>query len=117
MTEYNVSLTSSEYSISLDTPSSLTVSSVSIGATSVPAKFSDLSDFDGNSVSDKYVIMYNSSTQTYEAVNPDEIFTAAVNETSSPGISTVFLNQLGSDLDNQIDVDAGTFWKINIFNA
>jgi hypothetical protein len=109
MTEYNVSLTSSEYSISLDTQSSLTVSSVSIGATAVPAKFSDLSDFNGDSVSDKYVIMYNSSTQTYEAVNPDEIFTAAVNETSSPGISTVFLNQLGSDLDNQIDVDAGTF--------
>ena len=109
MTEYNVSLSDDSYSISLDSPTSFSVSNVSIGATAVPAKFSDLSDFDGQTVSDKFVIMYNASTQTYETVNPDEVFSAAISEPSSPGLSTSFITQMATDLDNEVSLDGGGF--------
>jgi hypothetical protein len=60
-------------------------------------------------VLDKYLIMYDQTESRWKAVNPDEVFTAAVEESTQPGISTVFLDQLDVDLDNRIDVDAGTF--------
>ena len=69
----------------------------------------ELLDVDVSGVSDKYVIMYDSSTQKYTAVNPDEILSAAVTENSSPGLPSDFKDQLDADLDDRIDLDAGTF--------
>jgi len=69
----------------------------------------ELLDVDVSGVHDKYLIMYNASTQKYTAVNPDEVLSAATNETLSPGLPADFMNQMDIDLDNRIDLDAGTF--------
>ena len=81
-----------------------------IGGIQVPASFSDLVDFDGTTVSDKYVIMYNASTGKYTAVNPDQVLSAASStETTQPGLPADFENVLDVDLDNRIDLDGGGF--------
>jgi hypothetical protein len=69
----------------------------------------ELLDVDVTGVKDKYLIMYDSSTQKYTAVNPDDILSAAVTDTESPGLPSDFKDQLDVDLDNRIDIDAGTF--------
>ena len=53
--------------------------------------------------------MYDAATQKYTAVNPDEVLSATVTEPISPGIPEDFIDELDVDLDNRIDVDAGTF--------
>lgn len=72
-------------------------------------RLQDLSDVNTVGVEDSYLLAYDSVTQTYKTVNPDEILSAAVNDPNSVGIPTVFINQIGIDLDNKIDLDAGTF--------
>lgn len=79
------------------------------GGVLVPAKFSDLEDFDTSNLNDNYLIMYDAATQTYKAVNPDEILSKAVTEPISPGLPAVFVNKLDIDLDDRIDLDAGSF--------
>lgn len=69
----------------------------------------ELLDVDVSGVHDKYLIMYNASTQKYTAVNPDEVLSAATTEPLSPGLPADFMNQMDVDLDNRIDLDAGTF--------
>jgi hypothetical protein len=69
----------------------------------------ELLDVDVSGVHDKYLIMYDASTQKYVAVNPDEVLSAAVSDPISPGLPANYLEKMGSDLDNQIDMDAGTF--------
>jgi len=69
----------------------------------------ELLDVDVSGVNDKYVIMYDAATQKYTAVNPDEVLSATVTEPISPGIPEDFIDELDVDLDNRIDVDAGTF--------
>jgi hypothetical protein len=82
------------------------------GGITVPASFIDLIDFDPKGNNDKYVLMYNSVTEKYEMVNPDEVLNAAASEPIQPGLvgyAQTFLNTLDRDLDNMIDVDAGGF--------
>lgn len=67
--------------------------------------FNDLLDFDDTQKLDKYVIVYNASTNKYKLVNPDLILSSAVDEVTSPGLPDIFINEL----DNKIDVDAGEF--------
>ena len=70
----------------------------------------ELLDVDVSGVSDKYVIMYDSSTKKYTAVNPDNILSAASStESTAPGLPTDFVDTLDVDLDDKIDLDAGTF--------
>ena len=70
----------------------------------------ELLDVDVSGVKDKYLIMYNSTTGKYTAVNPDTVLSASsTTETTQPGLPTDFKNQLDVDLDNKIDLDAGTF--------
>ena len=79
----------------------------------VANRLEDLIDIDASNVNDKYVIMYDSAIQKYKLVNPDEVLNAAAGtETIQPGLvgyASTFLNRLDSDLDNKIDIDAGTF--------
>ena len=79
------------------------------GGVEVPARFEDIEDFDTNGVKDNYIIMYDAVSRTYKPVNPDDILIKAVTDTESPGIPTAFVDQLDIDLDNKIDLDAGTF--------
>lgn len=69
----------------------------------------ELLDVDVSDVNDKYVIMYDAATQKYTAVNPDEVFSAATTEPISPGLPSDFMDMLDDDLDNRIDMDAGSF--------
>lgn len=80
------------------------------GGVQVPARFEDLVNFDATNKNDKYVMVYNSSTQKYELVNPDAILSASADtETIQPGLPGDFVDTLDVDLDNRIDLDAGTF--------
>ena len=70
----------------------------------------ELLDVDVSGVGDKFVIMYDASTQKYTAVNPDNILSAAAStELTAPGLPTDFLDTLNVDLDDKVDLDAGTF--------
>ncbi len=72
----------------------------------MPRTLNELLDVDVSGVSDKYVLMYDSSTQKYTAVNPDDVLSAAATtELSTPGLPTDFVDTL----DNKIDLDAGSF--------
>lgn len=76
----------------------------------VAKTLSELLDVDVSNVGDKYVIMYDSATGKYTAVNPDDVLSASSNtETTQPGLPNDFVNALDVDLDNKIDLDAGTF--------
>jgi hypothetical protein len=72
--------------------------------------FSDLLDVDVSNLNDKYVLMYDSATQKYKMVNPDQVLSASSStETTQPGLPSDFVNTLDVDLDDKIDLDAGIF--------
>ena len=99
------------FAVKLNQEQKIKISTIS-GGVQVPAEFGDLSDFDATGVGDKYIIMYDAATQTYKAVNPDELLTAAATgETTQPGLPGDFINALDTDLNrtDNIDIDAGTF--------
>lgn len=79
----------------------------------VAIRFQDLIDFDPSNQNDKYVIVYDSSIQKYKMVNPDEVLNyAAGTETIQPGLvgyASTFLDRMDIDLDDRIDLDAGSF--------
>lgn len=58
---------------------------------------------------DGYVLMFDASAQTFRFVNPDEVLSQAVNELQQPGLPGDFLDELDTELDNRINVDAGTW--------
>jgi hypothetical protein len=51
--------------------------------------------------------MYDATTQKYITVDPDVVLSAAV--ATNNGLPQDFINQLDVDLDDRIDLDAGTF--------
>ena len=76
----------------------------------VERTISELLDVDVANVQDKYVIMYNAGTGKYTAVNPDDVLSASsTTETTQPGLPTNFIDTLDTDLDDKIDLDAGTW--------
>jgi len=56
--------------------------------------------------SDKFVLSYNATTQKYELVPADQVLE---NSASDADIPDTFINQLQVELDNEIDVDGGSF--------
>jgi hypothetical protein len=72
-------------------------------------RLEDLINFDDANKNDQYVIVYNSTTQKYELVNPDDVLSSATTEPIQPGLPNDFVDELNIDLDNKIDLDAGTF--------
>ncbi len=105
---YQVSVASSSYNVRQSLPNKFKVSTI-LGVSEV-ANLSDLQDVDITGLEDGYVIMYNATTGKYKAVNPDTILSAASNtELTQPGLPNDFINTLGVDLDDKIDLDAGTF--------
>jgi hypothetical protein len=81
------------------------------GGLQVPARLEDLIDVsvDTTNKKDKYVLMYDVNLNKYKLVNPDDVLSAATNEPIQPGLPADFQNQLDIDLDDRIDLDAGTF--------
>ena len=55
--------------------------------------------------------MYDSASQKWRNVNPDEVLIGATTDQTPGyvGIPSVFIDKLDEDLDNKIDVDAGNF--------
>jgi len=105
---HKVSVSSNSYNVQQKSPNKFKVSTI-LGVSEV-ANLSDLQDVDITGLEDGYVIMYNATTGKYKAVNPDTILSAASNtELTQPGLPNDFINTLGVDLDDKIDLDAGTF--------
>jgi len=75
----------------------------------MPRTLQELLDVDVSGVGDKYLIMYDASTQKYKAVNPDVVLSSAATEPISPGLPDAFVDELDVDLDNKINLDAGNF--------
>lgn len=63
-----------------------------------------------NASKNNYVVAYNSNSNKFTIIDPDDVLAAAASTSGTqPGLPNVFVNQMGSDLDNQIDLDAGGF--------
>lgn len=105
---YKVTLSTNSFSVKVKDQKKIKVQSF-VGGVQVPANFGDLADYNSAGLNDKYIIMYDAATQKYIPVNPDVILSAAATEPISPGLPADFENQLDIDLDNKIDLDAGTF--------
>ena len=106
----NVRVTSNSQPIkALVTSNKQSIKATVISDAVMAKNLEDLLDVDVSGVSDKYVIMYDASSQKYIAVNPDEVLSAAVQEPTSPGLPSDFKDQLDNDLDDRIDLDGGSF--------
>lgn len=59
---------------------------------------------------DNFVVAYNSSSNKFTLVDPDAVLVAAASSTGvQPGLPNQFTTVVGEVLDNEIDLDAGTF--------
>jgi hypothetical protein len=106
---YKVSLSSPyNFSVKSSQPSNYKTS-FSYSVEIMPQNLNDLTDVEISSNNDKYVLMYDASTNKWRDVNPDSVVSAASTEPIQPGLPVDFVNTLDVDLDNKIDLDAGTF--------
>ncbi len=107
------------YKVSLSSPYNFSVkasqpkdykASLSYNIEIMPQNLDELTDVEISGNNDKYVLMYDASTNKWRDVNPDAVLSAASDtETIQPGLPNDFVNTLDVDLDNKIDLDAGTF--------
>jgi len=78
-----------------------------------PMNLDELTDVEISGANDKYVLMYDAASGKWKDKNPDEVLNAAAaTETVQPGLvgyATAFLDRVDIDLDDRIDLDAGTF--------
>ena len=58
-----------------------------------------------NGAQDKYVLVYNASTQKWQAVNPDTVLSAAATEPIQPGLPEDFV----TETEQSINIDGGGF--------
>jgi hypothetical protein len=110
---YKVTFSSSNnYSVKSSQPINPKVS-VSYGIEIMPQNLDELTDVEISGNNDKYVLMYDAASGKWKDVNPDEVLNAAAStETTQPGFvgyATAFLDRVDIDLDDRIDLDAGTF--------
>jgi hypothetical protein len=110
---YKVTFSSgNNYSAKLSQPVKYKAS-VSYTLEVMPQYLDELTDVEISGNNDKYVLMYDASTAKWRDVNPDEVLNAAAaTETTQPGLvgfATAFLDRVDADLDDRIDLDAGTF--------
>ena len=101
-----VTQSTSSYSVKIQTPIKFKVQ-VTGEASSVAGSLTDLDDFDPSGVQNNYIVMYNASLQKYVTVDPDVVLSSVV--TTNNGLPQDFINKLDVDLDDKIDLDAGTF--------
>jgi len=72
----------------------------------VPDNISIINDVDTTNVQDGYVLMYDEELQKYVFVDPDVVLSKSVVDNLLP---SDFINKLDIDLDDRIDLDAGSF--------
>jgi hypothetical protein len=102
---YKVTQSNSFYNVKIQPSPKLKVQ-VSAEASLVAGNLSDLNDFDPTGVQNNYLVMYDATTQKYVTVDPDVVLSTSASGNTLPD---VFLDRLDIDLDNRIDLDAGTF--------
>lgn len=106
---YKVTFSSgNNYSVKSSQPSNYKTS-LSYQIEPMPQNLDELTDVEISGNNDKYVLMYDAASGKWKDVNPDEVLSAATTEPIQPGLPSDFENQLDVDLDNKIDLDAGTF--------
>lgn len=105
---YKVSVSNNSYSVKQKSLPEFKVS-VSAEASSVAGNLSDLADVNTSGVQNGYVLTYDASTGQFVTSNPDQVLSTAVTDTNSPGLPQNFIDELDVDLDDKIDLDAGTF--------
>ena len=94
-----------DFSVRLNSGNNFTVTQEK----TVVAEFlSDLADVAVSNLpaSDKYVLTYDASLQKYTLVPADQVLQSAAENAQLP---QEFVDQLDVDLDDKIDVDAGSF--------
>lgn len=101
----NIQVSQQTFSVSIKPNTKTKVTTIS-GGIQVPANFGDLSNFDESNIQNNGIIMYDASTQKYVIVSPDDVLLKSVSDQSLP---TEFTDQLDVDLDNRINLDAGSF--------
>ncbi len=86
------------------------------GGSGVATKLSDLDDVDRQGIGNRFVLIYDSVTNAFKFVNPDEVVNAAAGGASvaggaptPDGFSQETIDELDVALDNKIDLDAGDF--------
>lgn len=80
-------------------------------------KINELIDVNDDDKNNFYVLVYQASTKSWVAKNPDAILEAASTEPIQPELPQDFTDELNNtlvpilevELDNEIDVDAGEF--------
>lgn len=76
----------------------------------MPQSLHELDDVEISGTNDKYVLMYDATSGKWKDKNPDEVLSASsTTESSQPGLPNDFIDKLDVDLDDKIDLDAGTF--------
>tara|TARA_Y100001963_G_C6604210_1_gene363973 strand:+ start:358 stop:699 length:342 start_codon:yes stop_codon:yes gene_type:complete len=64
----------------------------------------------GTGIGTNFVLTYDVNADNFVFVSPDTVVDSAAGALSGPiGFSTTTITQLGEDLDNKIDLDAGTW--------
>ena len=58
---------------------------------------------------DGYVLMFDGNAQVFRFVNPDDVLSKAAIEPQQPGFPSDFVDELDRELDDKIDIDAGTW--------
>ena len=82
--------------------------------TGASGKLSDISDVDVSGQSDKFVMVYNASTNKYEFGDPDQVLVAAastIDPIGPAGLPEEFIYSLNTDPSraSNIDLDGGTW--------
>lgn len=100
-----VTQTTNSYSVKIKPSPQNFKLSVSGEVSAVAGNLSDLEDVDSTGIQNGYVLVYDASAQKYIAVDPDQVLSNAV----VGGLPSDFIDKLDVDLDDKIDLDAGTF--------
>ena len=106
---YKVSVSSgNNYTIKLSQRADYTVD-LSSKIEIMPQNLNELADVEISQGHDMYVLMYDASTGKWRDVNPDTVISAASTEPVQPGFPADFMAEMETQLDNMIDLDAGSF--------
>lgn len=110
---YKVTVTNNTYQVKITTPKSFKVEQSNVTEL-MPQTLDELTDVElsGNNY-DQYVLVYDAASGKWRDRNPDEVLSGATvqpdaNRTTYT-LPAVFEDKLDVDLDNRIDLDAGSF--------
>ena len=106
---YKVSVSNNSYSVKQESSPQFKVSAILGSGAKDVANLADLDDVNVSGAQNGYVLTYNSATGKFETVNPDAVLSSAATEPISPGLPADFEAVLDVDLDDKIDLDAGSF--------